>query len=143
MLFRSPYIAGQQIIISGVNNYYNGTFVVDACTTTYVDYIATPGAAYPGPGDSQSVAPAYTWNYNPNWESYYANFLRLYSTPNVGSILVAGNLVATEIASLGSDTKIYPVTVQWSQAFGLNQAPQTWEPTVTNVANQQIGRAHV
>jgi hypothetical protein len=26
--------------------------------------------------------------------------------------------------------------VQWSQAFGLNQAPTTWTPTVTNVANQ-------
>jgi hypothetical protein len=28
------------------------------------------------------------------------------------------------------------VTVQWSQAFGLNQAPTTWTPTVTNIANQ-------
>ena len=28
------------------------------------------------------------------------------------------------------------MTVQWSQAFGLNQAPLTWTPTVTNVANQ-------
>jgi hypothetical protein len=26
--------------------------------------------------------------------------------------------------------------VQWSQAFGLNQAPLTWQPTITNVANQ-------
>jgi hypothetical protein len=26
--------------------------------------------------------------------------------------------------------------VQWSQAFGLNEAPITWTPTVTNVANQ-------
>jgi hypothetical protein len=26
--------------------------------------------------------------------------------------------------------------VQWSQSFGLNQAPTTWSPTVTNVANQ-------
>jgi hypothetical protein len=26
--------------------------------------------------------------------------------------------------------------VRWSQAFGLNQAPTTWEPTVTNVANE-------
>jgi hypothetical protein len=47
--------------------------------------------------------------------------------------LVAGNLTATNI---DTTTEIYPVTVQWSQAFGLNDAPTTWTPTVTNVANQ-------
>jgi hypothetical protein len=60
--------------------------------------------------------------------------MRLYNTPNVGSILVAGNLTATN--ALTSDIELYPVTVQWSQAFGLNQAPTTWTPTVTNIANQ-------
>ena len=57
----------------------------------------------------------------------------MYSTPNVGSILVAGNLTVTN-----QDDSIskYPVTIQWSQAFGLNQAPLTWEPTITNIANQ-------
>ena len=95
-------------------------------------YYAVPGASYPGP-DVGTVQPAYSWNYNPNWSSYYAGFMRLYSTPNVGSILVAGNLTAT---NLDDTTSVYPVTIQWSQAFGLNQAPQTWEPTVTNVANQ-------
>jgi len=59
--------------------------------------------------------------------------LRIYNTPNVGSILVAGNLTATELDGTVVD---FPVTVQWSQAFGLNQAPLTWEPSVTNVANQ-------
>jgi hypothetical protein len=49
---------------------------------------------------------------------------------------VAGNLTATTIPDLGSTTQLFPVTVQWSQAFGLNQAPTTWTPTVTNVANQ-------
>ena len=59
--------------------------------------------------------------------------MRIYSTPNVGSILVAGNLTVTNL----DDTVVnYPTTVQWSQAFGLNQAPATWQPTVTNVANQ-------
>jgi hypothetical protein len=47
--------------------------------------------------------------------------------------LVAGNLTAT---LLDNTTETYPVTVQWSQAFGLNQAPLTWTPTVTNIANQ-------
>jgi len=128
----TPYSAGEQIIISGVNNYINGVYTVADGTTTYVDYIAIPGAAYPGGGIGQ-VAPKYSWNYNPNWQSYYAGWLRIYNTPNVGSILVAGNLTATE---LDGTVVEFPVTVQWSQAFGLNQAPLTWEPSVTNVANQ-------
>ena len=195
----APYIAGQQIVITGVNNYYNGTYTVVQSFPEFVIYKAVPGAAYPGTSDAQQVAPAYTWNYNPNWSSVVANFLRIYSTPNVGSILVAGNLVATpnvqvignftldsatvytsaasstwvgatvysasmprgtiietvvpgvsfqtnaQATQSATDEKFnigltskenYPVTVQWSQNFGLNQAPRSWEPTVTNVANQ-------
>ena len=59
--------------------------------------------------------------------------MRIYNTPNVGTILVAGNLTVTDLNDV---VTTYPVTVQWSQSFGLNQAPLTWEPTVTNVANQ-------
>lgn len=128
----APYVGGEQIIIAGVDQFYNGTFTVVTSTTTVIDYIAQPGGAYPGGG---SVSPLYTWNYNPNWVSYYANFLRLYNTPNVGSILVAGNLTVTEVAD-PTTPQLYPVTIQWSQAFGLNQAPLTWQPTITNVANQ-------
>ena len=128
----APYIAGQKIVISDVNNFYNGEFTVVSSTASTIDYLAVPGAAYPG-GPLGSVAPAYTWNYNPNWKSYYANFMRIYSTPNVGSILVAGNLTVTELDDTVTN---FPVTVQWSQAFGLNQAPSTWQPTITNVANQ-------
>ena len=128
----APYTAGQKILLLNINNYFNGTFTVVASTTTTVDYVATPGAAYPG-GSVGTVGPAYTWNYNPNWKSYYAGFMRMYATPNVGSILVAGNLTVT---NLDDTTNIYPVTIQWSQAFGLDQAPSTWQPTITNVANQ-------
>jgi hypothetical protein len=60
--------------------------------------------------------------------------MRIYNSPNVGSILVAGNLTVTPINT--TTTEVYPVTVQWSQNFGLNEAPNTWEPTVVNVANQ-------
>ena len=193
-----PFYAGDRIVISGVNQYYDGTFTVKDSTTTTVSYYAVPGAAYPG-GSVGSVAPLYAWNYNPNWKSYYAKFMRLYNTPNVGNILVAGNLVATpQVTITGSTTsgtatllcataadnmtggtitgpgipagttvssvtvgtsltlsantttsevnqtfvivlatlELYPVTIQWSQAFGLNDAPLTWEPTITNVANQ-------
>jgi len=128
----APYIAGQKILISNVNNYFNGEFTVVSSTTTTIDYTAVPGASYPG-GSVGTVSPAYTWNYNPNWKALSATFMRMYSTPNVGSILVAGGLKAT---NLDDTVTNFPVSVQWSQAFGLNQAPLTWQPTITNVANQ-------
>jgi len=126
----TPYAPGEQINISGVDNYYNGIFTVVSSTITTINYTASPQAAYPGGG---TVSPQYSWNYNPNWRSVSAYFMRAYNTPNVGTILVAGDLTAT---LLDGTQVTYPVTVQWSQAFGLNQAPLTWTPTVTNVANQ-------
>ena len=128
----APYAAGEKIVISGTgSSYYDGTFTVVSSTTSTINYTASPGSAYPGNGGT--VAPLYAWNYNPNWISVSAGWMRMYSTPNVGSILIAGNLTAVD---LNNNTINYHVTVQWSQAFGLNQAPATWTPTVTNVANQ-------
>ena len=75
----------------------------------------------------------YIWNYNPAWKALTAGFQRLYSSPNVGSILIAGDLTAT----LLDDTVVnQPNTVRWSQAFGINSGPQTWAPTITNIANE-------
>lgn len=125
----APYAAGDQIVISGVDNYFNGVYTVVSSNTTEIVYTATPGAAYSGGG---SVAPLYAWNYNPNWLSYYAKFMRLYNTPNVGCVLVAGGITATYLDGTVAEL---PVLIQWSQKFGLNEAPTTWEPTVTNVAN--------
>ena len=130
----NPYGAGDYIVINGTNQFYNGTYVVVSSTPQTIDYLAQPGSAWDTSlNDEGSVAARYTWNYNPNWKSVYAKFMRLYNTPNVGCVLVAGGLTAT---NLDGSISSYPVTVQWSQAFGLNQAPLTWEPTVTNVANQ-------
>lgn len=126
----APYSSGDKIVISNVNNYFNGIYTVVSSTTSEIIYTATPGAAYPASGGS--VAPLYTWNYNPNWQSYYAKFMRLYNTPNVGNILVAGGITVT---LLDGTVQELPVYVQWSVQFGLNEAPTTWEPTVTNVAN--------
>ena len=192
-----PFAIGSYVLITDVlPRYYNAQWKVTACSTTDVTIECQVSDAYSSGGE---VAPAYTWNYNPNWKSVYAKFMRLYNTPNVGSILVAGNLVATPLVQITGDLTIstdvltsigaaadmvngtitgpgipalttviavtpgvslqlsanatssevaalynigldaeelYPVTVQWSQAFGLNQAPTTWTPTVTNVANQ-------
>jgi hypothetical protein len=193
----APFAAGDKILITNINNFFNGQFTVVSSTTTTITYTAVPGAAYPGSGGT--VSAAYTWNYNPNWQSVTAGFVRLYSTPNVGNILVAGNLTvvpqrnllcnttsgSATIACTGATANLvgasviglgiplgaivnsvsvgtsvtisanatatnagitisfglttlerYPTTIAWSQAFGINQAPQTWEPTNLNVANQ-------
>jgi len=128
----APYMAGDSITITNVSNYYNGTFTVVSSTATTINYTASPNASYPGQGTG-TVSPTYSWNYNPNWISVSAGFMRMYDTPNVGAILVAGNLTAVDI---NGNTLNYPVTIQWSQAFALNSAPLTWTPTVTNIANQ-------
>ena len=131
----NPYLPGESISVTGINGYYDGNFAVAGSytpNTSYVDIVMSPGAAYPG-GSVGTIAPQYSWNYTPGWASVSAGFMRLYSTPNVGNILVAGNLTAV----LDDGTvENFPTTVQWSQAFGLNQAPQSWIPTITNVANQ-------
>lgn len=128
--FLAPFTIGEQIVVSEVNpSSYNGVWTVDACSTDWVDITCDVTDAY---GSGGVVAPQYSWNYNPNWISVTAGFIRMYNTPNVGTILVAGNLTA--IDSFGSQQ--YPATFQWSQAFGLNAVPTTWTPTITNVANQ-------
>jgi len=76
----------------------------------------------------------YVWNYNPDWNNLTAGFMRLYSSPNLGSLLVAGNLTANVIST--GTTVNYPTTVRWSQNFGLNSGPTTWAPTLVNVANE-------
>jgi hypothetical protein len=127
-----PFQVNNTVVISDVDpRYYNGQWTVTACTLLTVTIDCNVVDAY---GSGGSIAPLYSWNYNPNWSGYYAKFMRIYNSPNVGSILVAGNLTATNVKT--DATEYYPVTVQWSQSFGLNQAPITWQPTVTNVANQ-------
>lgn len=73
------------------------------------------------------------WNYEPGVTKTTAGFVRNYCSPNVGNILIAGNLTKT---AGGIETN-YPTTVRWSQAFGIAGVPDTWEPTLTNVANEQ------
>lgn len=127
-----PYEVGDQIVVSGVVPIgYNGTYTVTASTTTTVSYLSTATGVQTTAGQ---IVPNYQWNYNPDWSAVRAGFMHMYCTPNVGSILIAGNLTADVISS--GSTQTYPTTVQWSQAFGLNSGPLTWAPTITNVANQ-------
>lgn len=74
------------------------------------------------------------WNYTPGSNATRAGFVRNFCSPNVGNILIAGNL--TEDLSTGV-TVNYPTTVRWSQAFANTGIPNTWVPTLTNVANEQ------
>jgi hypothetical protein len=76
----------------------------------------------------------YVWNYNSDWSALTAGFLRIYNSPNLGSLLIAGNLTA-DVISTGLTTN-YPNTVRWSQNFGQNSGPTTWAPTLINTANE-------
>ena len=74
-----------------------------------------------------------SWNYDVGVTSTRAGFVRNYCSPNVGNILVAGNLTKV----IGGTEYNYPTTVRWSQAFANTGYPTTWEPTLSNVANEQ------
>jgi len=91
----------------------------------------------------------YVWNYDvgydisgnvvPLYSNLTAGFLRVYNSPNLGSLLVAGNLtgdINSNVVPNGGTVQNLPTTVRWSQNFGLNSGPQTWAPTITNVANE-------
>ena len=127
----APYAVGDSVVISGVvPSGYNGTYTVTACTTTSLSYLNPTTGSQTTAG---TIVANYQWNYTPGWNKVTAGFMGMYNTPNVGSILIAGNLTADLAAGV---TENYPATVQWSQAFGQNDVPTTWTPTVTNVANQ-------
>jgi len=125
------YVAGTKITDSWngtvlfINDSLNPPMYLTATGTQFIQYSNNPTPPDPN---------TYVWNYNPAWSSLTAGFVRLWATPNVGSILIAGNLTAVQAASGIIET--HPTTVQWSQAFGLNSGPTTWAPTITNIANQ-------
>ena len=103
-----------------INDSVNAPMYLTATATEFQQYDAAPDN--------------YVWNYNPDWSALRAGFMRIYSTPNVGSILIAGNLTA-DVISTGTTTN-FPYTVRWSQAFGLDSGPTSWDVTTTGVANE-------
>jgi hypothetical protein len=91
----------------------------------------------------------YVWNYDvglnstgnvvPLYSSLTAGFVRVYNSPNLGSLLIAGNFtgnINANVVPSGGTVQNLPTTVRWSQNFGLNSGPTTWAPTVTNIANE-------
>ena len=105
-----------------VNDNINPPMYLTADASAFVQY------------ENDPLGAGYIWNYNPAWSSLTAGFMRLFNTPNVGSILIAGNL--SSVDAISSIVENYPTTVRWSQAFGLNDGPTTWAPTTLNVANE-------
>ena len=83
--------------------------------------------------NEMAITPDADWNYDVGVTKTTAGFVRNYCSPNVGNILIAGNITKT---SGGTDYN-YPTTVRWSQAFANTGIPETWAPTLTNVANEQ------
>jgi len=75
----------------------------------------------------------YIWNYDIGVTKTTAAFMRNFCSPNVGNILVAGNLTKTS----GGVTSVYETTIRWSQAFANTGVPASWVPTLSNVANEQ------
>lgn len=128
-----PFDIGGYVLVQGATTAtFNSNWKVIASTVN--DVTVSCGLTGITLGTQSTVNQSYVWNYLPTeWKSVKAGFLRMYATPNVGSILVAGDLTITDQANV---TTRYSATVQWSQNFGLNQMPSTWEPTIANVANQ-------
>lgn len=115
------YVAGLNITSSWVG----GVFFVNDTLNNPMYLLQT--------GTELVITPDANWNYDVGVTKTTAGFVRNYSSPNVGNILVAGNLDKVS----GGTTTNYPTTVRWSQAFGLTGVPTTWEPTLSNIANEQ------
>jgi hypothetical protein len=110
---------------------WNGTILFINDSVNVPMYLLPTGTEF----NQYDAAPDnYVWNYNNDWSSLSAGFMRVFATPNVGSILIAGNLTA-DVISTGL-TMNMPYTVRWSQAFGVDSGPTSWQPTLANVANE-------
>jgi hypothetical protein len=131
------YGANPSVALSGYNDDLN-------ITTSWVggvffinDTLRPP--MYYRPTDTEiqiygSAPDDFVWNYGSGVNATRAGFMRNFCSPNVGNILIAGNLTQDLDTSV---TVNYPTTVRWSQAFANTGVPATWEPTLTNIANEQ------
>jgi hypothetical protein len=76
----------------------------------------------------------------PLYSSLTSGFVRVYNSPNLGGLLVAGNFTGTVAANVPIPTpgtiEHFPTQLRWSQNFGTNAGPTTWAPLVNGVANQ-------
>ena len=130
----SSFQIGQTLSATSAGGFlYTGT--PTSCVVTAVDSnFGNVTYQVTSTGNSRPVAGAITVIDTPLYSSLTAGFIRVYNSPNLGSLLVAGNLTGNVIAT--GTTVNYPTTVRWSQNFGLNSGPTSWAPTLTNTANE-------
>ena len=116
-------------------NAYVGTNIPVTFGNADVFTFATSSSNVTGSGLADTrVYPSYEWNYTPTFKKLTAAFMRVYNSPNVGPILICGNLTGTDFNDVVEN---FPNTIRWSQAFPTTgQAPTTWRPSLTNVANE-------
>ena len=125
--FLTGYTADINITTSWVGNVF---FINDGLASPmYLLSTATEIYKYDAAPDN------YVWNYDIGVSATRAGFVRNFCSPNVGNILIAGNLTKDYTSS--GLTINYPTTVRWSQAFANTGVPATWVPTLSNVANEQ------
>jgi hypothetical protein len=126
----NAYLPGYNDDLNITTSWVGGVFFIN-------DTLRPP--MYYRPTDSEihlyDAAPDnFVWNYGSGVLATRAGFMRNFCSPNVGNILIAGNLTQDLNTSI---TVNYPTTVRWSQAFANTGVPATWEPTLTNIANEQ------
>lgn len=121
----SVYLTGYTEDLNITTSWVGGVFFVN-------DTLNNPMYLLPT-ATEMAVTPDAQWNYDVGSTKTVAGFVRNYCSPNVGNILIAGNITKT---ISGVDTN-FPTTVRWSQSFANTGIPSTWEPTLSNVANEQ------
>ena len=128
--------ANPSVALSGYNDDLNITtswvgnvFFINDTLRPPMYFLATATEIY----IYDSAPDNYVWNYDIGVTSTTAAFVRNFCSPNVGNILIAGNL--TKVS--GGVSTNYPTTIRWSQAFANTGVPATWMPTLNNIANEQ------
>ena len=121
----SAYISGYTEDVNITTSWVGNVFFIN-------DTVQNPMYFLPTSNEITVYSDA-AWNYDVGVTSTRAGFVRNFCSPNVGNILIAGNLTKV----IGGTSYNYPTTVRWSQAFANQGYPVTWEPTLSNVANEQ------
>jgi hypothetical protein len=124
--------ANPSVYLSGYTEDINITFSWVGNVFFMNDTLRNPMYFLPT-ANEMTITPNASWNYDVGVTSTTAGFVRNFCSPNVGNILIAGNLTK----DIGGTLYNYPTTVRWSQAFANQGYPDTWEPTLSNVANEQ------
>ena len=121
----SAFIAGYTEDINITTSWVGNVFFINDTVQNPMYFLPT--------SNEITVTPDASWNYDVGVTSTRAAFVRNFCSPNVGNILISGNLTKV----IGGTSYNYPTTVRWSQAFANQGYPVTWEPTLSNVANEQ------